>query len=153
MIVPDSLLMWKEFELVCGINPKSDQHLISPYNITPESHIKVMLIWSVFMLPLKVTPWIALCTFPLRYFTLHLTVHFWSQKKTGSKAQHCEISGKERWVKRDPEAKDWWKLNFVGKNALNSFSSYVSCYFSKYSWLPLLLTPKEGDLVSLVQEK
>ena len=47
MIVPDSLLMWKEFEFVCGINPlnpKSDQHLISPYNITPESHIKVMRI-------------------------------------------------------------------------------------------------------------
>ena len=22
--------------------PKSDQHLISPYNITPESHIRVM---------------------------------------------------------------------------------------------------------------
>ena len=44
MIVPDTLLMWKEFELVCGINPKSDQHLISPYNITPESHIKAMRI-------------------------------------------------------------------------------------------------------------
>ena len=26
------------------LNPKSDQHLISPYNITPESHIKVMRI-------------------------------------------------------------------------------------------------------------
>ena len=24
--------------------PKSDEHLISPYNITPESHIKVMRI-------------------------------------------------------------------------------------------------------------
>ena len=24
------------------LNPKSNQHLISPYNITPESHIKVM---------------------------------------------------------------------------------------------------------------
>ena len=23
------------------LNPKSDQHLISPYNITPESHMKV----------------------------------------------------------------------------------------------------------------
>ena len=23
------------------LTPKSDQHLISPYNITPESHIKV----------------------------------------------------------------------------------------------------------------
>ena len=44
MIVPDSLLMWKEFELVCGINPKSDQHLISPYNITPELLMMVMRI-------------------------------------------------------------------------------------------------------------
>ena len=26
------------------LNPMSDQHLISPYNITPESHIKVMRI-------------------------------------------------------------------------------------------------------------
>ena len=126
MIVPDSL-MWKEFELVCGINPlnpKSDQHLIPPYNITPESHIKVMLIWSVFMLPLKVTPWIALCTFPLRYFTLHLTVHFWSQKKTGSKAQHCETSGKERWVKRDLEAKERWRGSSVW---INFLSEYVQC--------------------------
>ena len=24
------------------VNPKSDQHLISPYNIIPESNIKVM---------------------------------------------------------------------------------------------------------------
>ena len=24
------------------LTPKIDQHLISPYNITPESHIKVM---------------------------------------------------------------------------------------------------------------
>ena len=44
MIVPDSLLMWKEFELVCGIDLKSDQHLISLYNMTPESHTKVMRI-------------------------------------------------------------------------------------------------------------
>ena len=27
-----------------SLNPKSDKHLISPYNITPESHIKVMRI-------------------------------------------------------------------------------------------------------------
>ena len=47
-----------------------------------------------------------ICTFPLRYFTLHCTVHCWSQKKMGSKTQHWEISGKERWVKRYPEAKD-----------------------------------------------
>ena len=26
------------------LNPKSDQHLISPYNITFESHVKVMRI-------------------------------------------------------------------------------------------------------------
>ena len=26
------------------LTPRSDQHLISPYNITPESHIKVMRI-------------------------------------------------------------------------------------------------------------
>ena len=26
------------------LTPKSDEHLISPYNITPESHIKVMRI-------------------------------------------------------------------------------------------------------------
>ena len=26
---------------VNSLNPKSDQHLISPYNITPELHIKV----------------------------------------------------------------------------------------------------------------
>ena len=26
------------------LTPKSDQHLISPYNITPESNIKVMRI-------------------------------------------------------------------------------------------------------------
>ena len=24
------------------LNPKSDQHLVSPYNITPESNIRVM---------------------------------------------------------------------------------------------------------------
>ena len=47
MIVPDSLLMSKEFELVCGINPlnpKNDQHLISPYNITLELLMMVMRI-------------------------------------------------------------------------------------------------------------
>ena len=50
MIVPDSLRMWKEFELVCGINPlnpKSDQHLISPYNFTSELHFKVMRIMNM----------------------------------------------------------------------------------------------------------
>ena len=83
-----------------------------------------MLVWPVFMLPLKVTPWIALCTFPLRYFTLHLTVHFWSQKKTGSKTQHCEISGKERWVKRDPEGKERWRGSSVW---INFLSEYVQC--------------------------
>ena len=28
--------------IIYPLNPKSDQHLISPYNVTPESHIKVM---------------------------------------------------------------------------------------------------------------
>ena len=28
-------------ELVNSLTPRSDQHLISPYNITPESHINV----------------------------------------------------------------------------------------------------------------
>ena len=86
--------------------------------------VNCMLIWPVFMLPLKVTPWIALCTFPLRYFTLHLTVHFWSQKKTGNKTQHCESSGKERWVKRDPEAKKRWRGSSVW---INFLSEYVQC--------------------------
>ena len=30
------------FHLLNPLTPKSDQHLISPYNITPESNIKVM---------------------------------------------------------------------------------------------------------------
>ena len=30
--------------LCIPVNPKSDEHLISPYNVTPESHIKVMRI-------------------------------------------------------------------------------------------------------------
>ena len=83
-----------------------------------------MLVWPVFMLLLKVTPWIALCTFPLRYFTLYLTVHFWSEKTTGSKAQHCETSGKERWVKRDLEAKERWRGSSVW---INFLSEYVQC--------------------------
>ena len=31
-------------QLVNPLNPNSDQHLISPYSITPESYIKVMRI-------------------------------------------------------------------------------------------------------------
>ena len=34
----------KIVKTVNSLIPKSDQHLISPYNITPESHIKVMRI-------------------------------------------------------------------------------------------------------------
>ena len=30
--------------LCIPVNPKSDKHLISPYKVTPESHIKVMRI-------------------------------------------------------------------------------------------------------------
>ena len=30
--------------LCIPVNPKSDEHLISPHNVTPESHIKVMRI-------------------------------------------------------------------------------------------------------------
>ena len=30
------------FHILNPLTPKSDQHLISPYNITPESNIKVM---------------------------------------------------------------------------------------------------------------
>ena len=33
-----------QYLFVNSLNPKSDKHLISPYNITPESHIKVMRI-------------------------------------------------------------------------------------------------------------
>ena len=33
-----------QYLFVNPLNPKSDKHLISPYNITPESHIKVMRI-------------------------------------------------------------------------------------------------------------
>ena len=32
------------FSCINLLTPKSDQHLISPYNIIPESHIKVMRI-------------------------------------------------------------------------------------------------------------
>ena len=34
----------KIVKTVNSLTPKSDQHLNSPYNITPESHIKVMRI-------------------------------------------------------------------------------------------------------------
>ena len=37
--IPDTLKMTGFFN---PLNPKSDKHLISPYNITPGSHIKVM---------------------------------------------------------------------------------------------------------------
>ena len=33
-----------QYLFVNSLNPKSDKHLISPYNITPESYIKVMRI-------------------------------------------------------------------------------------------------------------
>ena len=44
------------FSLVIYLNPKSSLHQISSYNITPESHIKVMRIkeWS----PTKETFWL-----------------------------------------------------------------------------------------------
>ena len=32
---------WGKFEFLNPLTPKSDQHLISPYNITTESHINV----------------------------------------------------------------------------------------------------------------
>ena len=35
------LLMNSTFDPFNSLNPKSDQHPISPYNITPESHIRV----------------------------------------------------------------------------------------------------------------
>ena len=31
-------------QLINPLTPKSDQHLISPYNVTPESHINIMRI-------------------------------------------------------------------------------------------------------------
>ena len=42
----DSSIQTKYYYLhsINSLNPKSNQHLISPYNITPESHIKVMRI-------------------------------------------------------------------------------------------------------------
>ena len=39
------------------LNPKSAKHLISPYNITPESHIKVMRIKE--MVSREETVWLA----------------------------------------------------------------------------------------------
>ena len=39
------------------LNPKSDKHLISPYNISPESHIKVMRIKE--MVTREETFWLA----------------------------------------------------------------------------------------------
>ena len=39
------------------LNPKSAKHLISPYNITPESHIKVMRIKE--MVSREETIWLA----------------------------------------------------------------------------------------------
>ena len=39
------MIKGKQFESVFNpFTPKSDQHLISPYNINPESHITVMRI-------------------------------------------------------------------------------------------------------------
>ena len=41
-------MKWVLFSLSSNpLTPRSDQHLISPYNITPESHIKVMRIKEV----------------------------------------------------------------------------------------------------------
>ena len=38
-------MKWVLFSLSSNpLTPKGDQHLISPYNISPESHIKVMRI-------------------------------------------------------------------------------------------------------------
>ena len=37
--IPDTLKMTGFFN---PLNPKSDQHLISPYNINPESRVRVM---------------------------------------------------------------------------------------------------------------
>ena len=40
-------------ETVNPLTPKGDQHLISPYNITPVSHIKVMRIKKMINSPKK----------------------------------------------------------------------------------------------------
>ena len=48
----------------------------------------------------------ALYTFPLGTSLSTMLSTAGHKKKTGSKTQQCEISGKEKWVKRDPEAKD-----------------------------------------------
>ena len=40
-------------EKVNPLTPKGDQHLISPYNITPVSHIKVMRIKKMINSPKK----------------------------------------------------------------------------------------------------
>ena len=40
-------------EKVNPLTPKRDQHLISPYNITPVSHIKVMRIKKMINSPKK----------------------------------------------------------------------------------------------------
>ena len=62
----DSFHKYKIHKLVNTLNPKSDEHLISPYIISPESHIKVMRMkemisneksfWSVNKFSLSV-PW------------------------------------------------------------------------------------------------
>ena len=38
---------WGKFEFLNPLTPKSDQHLISPYNITTESHINVRRIKEI----------------------------------------------------------------------------------------------------------
>ena len=57
----DSFHKYKIHKLVNTLNLKSDEHLISSYNISPESHIKVMIsneksFWSVNKFSLSV-PW------------------------------------------------------------------------------------------------
>ena len=40
-------LTFSSLPLFNPLNPKSDKHLISPYNISPESHVKVMRITEI----------------------------------------------------------------------------------------------------------
>ena len=49
---------WGKFEFLNPLTPKSDQHLISPYNITTESHINVRRIKEMITNQKKKNSWL-----------------------------------------------------------------------------------------------
>ena len=75
-----------------SLTPKSDQRLISPYNITPESHIKVMRIKE--MITNQRSSWLLnkfSLSAPLELYRDHLLIFLW---RTVTLLDRCNFCGK-----------------------------------------------------------